>query len=66
MKIETPKVDVLEELKALQEDRIKELKEQLKQYENSTYTYENVQSRLLEANTSWIAIQTLIIKYIGK
>ena len=66
MKIETPKVDVLEELRKLQENRIKELKEQLKQYEKHSYTYSDVQSRLLEANTSWIQIQTLIIKNIGK
>ena len=66
MKIETPKVDVLEELKTIQGNRIKELKEQLKQYEKHSYTYADVQSRLLEANTSFLEVQMLIIKYIGK
>ena len=66
MKIETPKVDVLEELRAVYELRIKELEEQLKQYEKHSYTYADVQSRLLEANTSFLEVQMLIIKYIGK
>tara|TARA_R100001163_G_C5050664_1_gene187506 strand:- start:1217 stop:1408 length:192 start_codon:yes stop_codon:yes gene_type:complete len=58
--------ELLEEYKTILDNRIKELEEEQKKYQDSdNYTlYSNIQSRILELQSQWYQVQGLIIKNI--
>ncbi len=59
-------IQLLEEYKTILNDRIKELEEEQKKYQDEdNYTlYSNIQSRILELQSQWNEVQGLIIKNI--
>ena len=58
--------ELLEEYKTILDNRIKELEEEQKKYQDEdNYTlYSNIQSRILELQSQWYQVQGLIIKNI--
>tara|TARA_R100001086_G_scaffold2915_2_gene2024 strand:- start:664 stop:855 length:192 start_codon:yes stop_codon:yes gene_type:complete len=58
--------ELLEEYKTILDNRIKELEEEQKKYQDSdNYNlYSNIQSRILELQSQWYQVQGLIIKNI--
>ena len=59
-------IQLLEEYKTILNDRIKELEEEQKKYQDEdNYTHNsNIQSRILELQSQWNEVQGLIIKNI--
>jgi predicted glycosyl hydrolase (DUF1957 family) len=59
-------ITLLEEYKIILNNRIKELEEEQKKYQDQdNYTlYSNIQNRILELQSQWAEIQGLIIKNI--
>jgi predicted glycosyl hydrolase (DUF1957 family) len=59
-------IQLLEEYKTILNDRIKELEEEQKKYQDEdNYTlYSSIQNRILELQSQWNEVQGLIIKNI--
>jgi predicted glycosyl hydrolase (DUF1957 family) len=59
-------IQLLEEYKSILMNRIKDLEEEQKKYQDQdNYTlYSNIQSRILELQSQWNEVQGLIIKNI--
>ena len=57
-------VTLLEEYRDLLDNRIKELIEEQEEYKDYSTIYEAIQHRILELQSQWYKVQSLIIKNI--